>query len=130
MSTITIARPEVEISNAVKELTKLQPENFTILHCSMEADDETLIRIWPQTYIVEDTGERKKMLHAFNISLMPNWTIPILHGNKAKFTLVFEGLSKACKNFFMVEFIPAPNGFFTNDILRNKTDVYQVEVFS
>ena len=130
MPTITKAKPEVEISNAVKELTKIQPENFTILHCRMVVDEETLIRIWPQTFLIEDTGNRKKLLHAFNISLMPNWTIPILHGNKAKFTLVFEGLSKGCTNFFMLEDIPEPGGFYTADTPRNKTDVYSVEIFS
>ena len=130
MSTITKARPEVEISEAVKKLTQLQPENFTILHCSMVVDEETLIRIWPQTFLIEDGGDRKKLIKAFNISLMPNWTIPIIKGAEARFTLLFEGLSKGCENFYMLEDIPESGGFYTENILRNKTDVYKVIVLS
>ncbi len=130
MATITKARPEVEISEAVKKLIQLQPENFTILHCSMNVDEETLIRIWPQTFLIEDSGNKKKLLKAYNISLMPNWTIPVINGNKAKFTLLFEGLSKGCNSFFMLEDIPEQGGFYTADIERNKTDVYSVDVFS
>lgn len=129
MATITKARPEVEISEAVKKLTQLQPENFTILHCTLFADAETLIRIWPQTFLFEEGGDKKKLIKAFNISLMPNWTIPVINGNKAKFTLLFEGLSKDCTSFFMLEDIPEQGGFFTADIERNKTDVYSVDIF-
>lgn len=130
MPTITEARPEVEISEAVKKLTQLQPENFTILHCSLAADFDTLIRIWPQTFLIEDSGNKRKLIKAFNISLMPNWTIPIIKGAEARFTLLFEGLSKGCENFYMLEDIPELGGFFTESILRNKTDVYKVKVFS
>jgi len=89
------------------------------------------LRIWPSTFLIENSGERKKLLHAENIGLMPDWMLCEGDGrSRYRFTLYFEGLSKACTKFYMLEDIPEPRGFYTEEILRNDTDVYEAVVKS
>jgi hypothetical protein len=85
----------------------------------------TAIRIWPTTFLIQDNSDRKKLLHAFNISPYPNWKI-VNEGHV--FTLVFEGLDKHCLLFDVVEDIPEMGGFRFENIKRNDTDVYWVDV--
>lgn len=40
------------------------------------------------------------------------------------FTLIFEELSKGCKNFDLIEMIPQSGGFEAFNISRNNMDVY------
>ena len=111
--------PEVsfEVSSLVLE------ERTTIVHCTLLED--SFIRIWPTTYLVQEDGGRKPMIQAFNIVAYPNWKlVPAGH----RFTLVFEGLDKGCAVFEMVEDIPEPGGFRSGPLQRNKTDVYSLEV--
>lgn len=126
---ILIAKPQVEVDEAVKALVKEQTESCTILHCRFLSED-TAIRIWLSTFLFEEDGKRKQLIKAFNISLMPQWTLAKPVNNYIHFTLLFEGLSKTCSNFYMLEDIPEPSGFYSESISRNKTDVYQVEVYS
>ncbi|MBL7917695.1 MAG: hypothetical protein JNM96_04810 [Bacteroidia bacterium] len=110
---------------SVEELTEVKvlesEERQTIIHCT--CGDDYAYRIWPSTFLIEkETGRRTKLLTAFNISFAPNWTL-----NDGKgFTLIFEGLSKACTMFDLIEEIPQAGGFEVRDIPRNKMDVYQV----
>lgn len=113
-----------------KKVTKPleETERQTIVHCShfLEAGDG--IRIWKTTYLVEiPTGRKRKLLHAENISIYPTWTIMDKGGNY-KFTLIFEGLSKDCGSFDLIEEIPQPGGFECRGIKRNQTDVYRVTI--
>ena len=98
-------------------------ERSTIVHCSVS--DADAIRIWPSTFLVQDNGDRKKLLHAFHISPYPNWTF--VEGDHT-FTLVFEGLDKSCLLFDLYEDIPEAGGFYIENIERNKTDVYHLDV--
>lgn len=108
-----------------EELTEVKTlqseERQTIVHCS--CGDDYAYRIWPSTYLIErGTGKRAKLLTAYNISFAPQWTL-----NDGKgFTLIFEGLSKACAVFDLKEIIPQEGGFEISGIQRNTTDVYQV----
>lgn len=98
-------------------------DRSTIIHCLIR--HATGIRIWPSTFLVQENGTRKKMLFAYNITQHPQYTWV---DNGHIFTLVFEGLDKSCSQFHLLEDIPEPGGFYRENIQRNKTDVYTVEV--
>lgn len=113
----------VEIEEQV-EVKKLESEERqTIIHCSCNGDGSEAYRIWPTTYLVEHgSNKRAKLITAFNISFAPTWTLNDGRG----FTLIFEGLSKDCKSFDLIEMIPQAGGFEVFNIPRNKSDVYYV----
>lgn len=110
-----------ETEEVVEVKTLESEERQTIVHCT--CDEVYAYRIWPSTYLIEHgTGKQAKLITAFNISFAPQWTL-----NDGKgFTLIFEGLSKACASFDLKEIIPQEGGFEFNNIQRNSTDVYQV----
>lgn len=111
--------PVVEEKVEVKTLES--EERQTIVHCT--CGDDYAYRIWPSTFLIEQgTGRKAKLLTAFNISFAPQWTLNDGRG----FTLIFEGLSKGCTSFDLVEEIPQAGGFEARNIPRNKMDVYQV----
>ena len=123
--------PEVEeeIEIKTKKKTKTQTleeeERQTIVHCTYQP--EMAVRIWPSTFLIEkESGRKVKLITAFNITFAPEWTFA-LNGNN-KFTLIFEGLSKGCTMFDLMEIIPLPDPFVVRNIARNKSDVYQVQV--
>lgn len=110
---------ETEVLSEVKTLQS--EERQTIVHCS--CGDDYAFRIWPSTHLIEHgTGRQARLITAFNISFAPQWTL-----NDGKgFTLIFEGLSKACTSFDLKEIIPQEGGFEVTNIKRNTMDVYQV----
>jgi hypothetical protein len=124
MSTSNTTLPDSTPSISEKAKTLESEERQTILHCSME-EGEYAYRVWPSTFLIErGSGRRAKLITAFNVSFAPEWTL-----NDGKgFTLIFEGLSKTCTLFDLVETIPQDGGFEVKGIVRNKTDVYHVLV--
>jgi hypothetical protein len=108
-----------EIEKEVKVLES--EERQTIVHCRVS--DDYAYRIWPSTFLIEkESGRRAALITAFNISFAPQWTL-----NDGKgFTLIFQGLSKGCQLFDLVEEIPQEGGFAVRGLLRNSSDVYQV----
>ncbi len=129
-TSIEIARPQVEIDDAIRELLQVQPEKCTIVHCKFAIDSGSMYRIWPHTFLIEDSGSRRGLIKAFNISLMPNWTLYFDATGVVRFTLIFEGLSCNCSNFTLLEDIPESGGFYSEVIARNSSDVYEVTVQS
>lgn len=125
----TIAKPQIEIDAAIKELTQHKTEQCTIVHCRFFTAEPTGVRIWPTTFLIEDTGLNVQLIKTFNISLSPHWTHHFVFNDFIRFTLVFEGLSKACKSFHVLEQIAEPFAFYSKSIIRNKIDVYTTEVF-
>lgn len=111
--------PEVNI-----EVDALQlEERTTIVHCTLVED--SFIRIWPTTFLVQQDGVRKPLVQAFGIAAYPEWRLaPAGH----RFTLVFEGLDKACPAFTLIEDIPEPGGLLIGPLSRNASDVYWLEV--
>lgn len=96
-------------------------ERQTIVHCSIDA--EMAYRIWPSTFLIErGSGKRAKLITAFNISFAPEWTLSSSGG----FTLIFEGLSRECRVFDLIEDIPQEGGFKATGIVRNESDVYHL----
>jgi hypothetical protein len=125
---LTIARPQVQIDEDIKLHVQHATENCTIVHCIYTGNEESMaVRIWPSTFLVQDDGNRRKLIKAFNISLMPDWTYH--HSGEARFTLLFEGLTKDCSSFYLLEDIPEAGGFYSDTMIRNSTDVYRAEIF-
>jgi hypothetical protein len=119
---------ETEEITKTKKKAKTKPleseERQTIIHCTY--NPESAVRIWPSTFLIEkESGRQAKLLTAFNISFAPEWTLAT-NGNK--FTLIFEGLSKECQQFDLVEVIDLPDPFVIRNIQRTKSDVYNLQV--
>ncbi|RYY87988.1 MAG: hypothetical protein EOO15_10335 [Chitinophagaceae bacterium] len=119
----TLTRPTFKPDISFEVATLPDPERNTIVHVTLP--ELTLARIWPTTFLVQDDGTRKGLLHAFNITQYPNWKF-FFPGER--FTLVFEGLDRNCLLFDLFEDIPEPGGFYIENIERNKSDVYHVEM--
>lgn len=118
--TKTTTQSETEVATE----TMVAEENQTIVHCICGQD--AYYRIWPSTFLIEHgTGNQAKLITAFNVSFYPQW-MPKAPGQK--FTLIFEGLSKACVVFDLKEIIPQEGGFEVNSIVRNNSDVYTVTI--
>lgn len=123
-----MSEPDVLIQEQTETEVKVQTlqdeERQTIVHCQCAVENSEAYRIWSSTYLVEHGSDRRaKLLTAFNISFAPTWTLNDGRG----FTLIFEGLSKNCRSFDLIEFIPQAGGFEVFNIPRNKTDVYHVK---
>lgn len=124
-----IVKPGVD----VKVFTSIDPltldDSYIYVHCYFRNKWENmLIRIWKTTYLVDSvSGTRSKLVHAENITFAPVWT-RIPDGQPYTFLLIFSGLPKSCKQFDLVEEIPEPGGFFIQNISRNTTDVYHIDV--
>lgn len=87
-----------------------------------------LIRIWKTTYLVDrGSGSKSKLVHAENISFAPEWTL-VPDKKPFRFLLIFDALPRTCSSFDLVEEIPQAGGFHVEGIIRNKTDVYHVDI--
>lgn len=128
MSVITIAKPQVEIDEEVRHLVQTQEERVTIVHCYYLSAFPTYARIWPTTYLIEEDGTKRQLLHAFNISFAPNWTKYRVANDYVRFTLLFEALGRTCNLFHLKEEISESQAFYTHNIQRNRSDVYEAEL--
>ena len=118
-------QPETETEEVTEVKTLESEERQTIVHCKCYGEGTDAYRIWPSTYLIEHGSDRRaRLITAFNISFAPQWTLNDGRG----FTLVFEGLSKTCKSFDLIEMIPQAGGFEVFNIQRNEMDVYHVTV--
>ena len=106
----------------------LEEQGQVIVHCHYKSLADMSIRIWKTTYLIcNQSGKKRKMLHAENIANHPHWTF--VKGNmNHTFTLIFSMLPKSCDSFDLMEQIPEPGGFKVIGILRNKEDVYHVRL--
>ena len=124
---VTTIRKTKVVEKEQKTLVETN-ERQTIVHCKHFLNAGDGIRIWKTTYLVEKpSGNKRKLMHAENISMHPTWTVMDKDG-MYKFSLYFEGLSKGCLSFDLIEIIPQPGGFAVSDIHRNGSDVYQVTI--
>ena len=124
-----VIKPEVD-TDALTHIDAVTLEDsYVYVHCNFRNKWENmLIRIWKTTYLIDSlSGTRSKLVHAENISFAPVWT-RIPDGQQYSFLLIFSGLPKSCKQFDLVEEIPEPGGFFIQNISRNETDVYHIDV--
>lgn len=126
-----ITDPKTKISQDLLEQLKSQvmEQGQVIVHCLFfNLSIWSRIRIWPSTYLYDLHSDHvSRLVHAENITFYPQWMITPL--GDYFFTLVFTGLPKSCSVFDLVEECDTENGaFIVKGILRNKTDVYYVEV--
>lgn len=127
MSVITVTPKRLAIP---AELQDVHPERQTIVHCTLSAAglpahqrEGTLVRIWPTTYLIQENGLRRNLIHFERIAPFPYWMPVILPHT---FTLIFEGLDAGCQVFDLIEEIPQEGGFEVKGIARNAQDVYRV----
>ena len=128
---VIVAEPQVETAISEQLATVVSPEKQTVLHCRLKTSFFSYIRIHPTTYLIENTGEKRKLITTVDISVAPEWCAGNYKSGYNFFTLIFEGLSNDCSSFHLQEFA-GPNEtnlFETAVIQRNKTDVYEVVVF-
>ena len=126
----TTATPAVKFDDKLKDeiLSQIQEESVVIVHCTYNDEIDGNIRIWKSTFLIDKaTGDRSNMHHAENISIAPEWTY-VPKGKTYRFTLIFAPLPKSCELFDLLEDIPQAGGFFIQNIKRNKSDVYHVNI--
>lgn len=130
-ASITPATPAVQLEDSpvLELLESVDEAGQVIVHASLTCSAPwELVRVWPSTYLIDrDSDHRSALLHATNISLAPVWT-PLVQGQTLRFTLVFEGLPKDCRHFDFAEIIPEPGGFLIENIERNNSDVYRIDL--
>jgi hypothetical protein len=127
MAEISIEKPVFKPDISFTPKLQLFEEKVTIVHCTYifpAIYEPVVIRIWPTTYLIQDDGNRKKLLQGYNITPFPEWKL-VKSGHR--FTLIFEGLDKECRVFDLLEDIPEPGAFRFEHIERNKTDVYRLD---
>lgn len=127
MTTI-ISKPKIHVDEEILHYLQTEEQRTTIVHCRIFSPFPTLARIWRSTYLVEENGRKVSLIKAFNIAMAPDWTWFVSENGVVCFTLLFEGLSKGCNLFHLLEDIDEPGGFYSGKIERNKTDVYVVEL--
>jgi hypothetical protein len=89
-TTVEIIKPVFKPKIQFEASALTDTEQFAIVHCTIT--HFTAIRIWSTTYLVQENGNRKKLLHAFNIPAYPDYKY-LDAGHR--FTLVFERLDKS-----------------------------------
>lgn len=128
----TKTKIKVEIDQDVKDLIKSenQEERQVVLHCTSIS---TAVRVWPSTYLYDkSSSHQSKLISIYNITWGPTWKH--FTGDKpACFTLVFSALPKGVTAFDLREILPPQAGlgapFIACNIIRNKTDVYNIELY-
>ncbi len=131
MTTLIETQPtKIDAATLLQLQLRQLEERQVIVHCLFKCPPsrELLIRIWKTTFLIDNHSSHKsKLLFFDNISLYPEWTL-VKAGSRFKFTLLFSGLPEDCVSFDLFEDIPAAGGFYIPAIVRNKTDVYSVEI--
>jgi hypothetical protein len=122
-------KPLVEVETVTLTDTEVNEDSFVYVHCYFNNSyKDMLIRIWKTTFLIDRaSGTRSKLVHVENISYAPAWT-KIPDGSTYSFLLIFTALPRSCQYFDLVEEISQPGGFFIENISRNETDVYHVDL--
>ena len=123
------ARPQTEVETLTVVDTETREESFVYVHCYFHNTwKDMLVRIWKTTYLIDRaSGSKSVLVHTENISIAPVWT-HIPDGKTYQFLLIFSALPKSCQSFDLLEDISQPGGFFIENISRNETDVYHIDI--
>ncbi len=123
---ITTNEPTEQIK--IEFLISAIEERQTIVHCSLWMSSNNGMRATPETFLIDKlNGKKYKILTALGIAFYPQWTRTYNEGYQ-NFTLIFEGLGGDCIMFDLIEESEDPSLFASFNILRNKTDVYNVRL--
>lgn len=123
------AKPEVDLELLAVLRPDLLNDSYVYVHCHFNnVWDNTLIRIWKSTFLVDrDSPSKSELVHAENISMAPQWTI-IPDRQPFSFLLIFSSLPKNCVIFDLVEDIAEADGFHVRNVKRNEKDVYHINL--
>lgn len=135
MSATIIKKPKTSISEDILKKIKEQTEEMgqVVLHFVFHTPDvllgDSLIRIWPSTYLYDlHSSHKSELVHIENITYYPDWYL-CPAGSESFFTLIFNGLPKSCTAFDFIEHCTNQSGAFqVKNIQRNKTDVYFLQL--
>jgi len=135
MAATIIKKPETFISKQLLNQIKTQSEEMgqVVLHFVFHTPDmlfgDSLIRIWPTTYLYDlHSAHKSELVHIENITYYPDWYL-CPAGTESYFTLIFSGLPKSCTAFDFIEHCTNQSGAFqVKNIQRNKTDVYFLQL--
>jgi len=119
--------PKTDVEVDVETKVDVNQESHVYVHCYVD-QMVGAVRVWKTTYLIDNgSGHRSKLVHAENISYAPQWTL-IPGSGRFRFLLIFDALPRACSSFDLFEDIPQAGGFHIEGILRNKSDVYHVDI--
>lgn len=135
MSPTIIKKPDTRISEKLLKQIRSQTEEMgqVVLHFVFKTPNEgmgdTLIRIWPTSYLYDvHSAHRSDLVHIENITYYPTWFL-CPAGTETFFTLIFSGLPKSCTAFDFIEHCSNQSGAFrVLNIQRNKSDVYFLQL--
>lgn len=135
MAATIIKKPETFISSQLLRQIKSQTEEMgqVVLHFVFKTPEmlfgDTLIRIWPTSYLYDlGSAHKSELVHIENITYYPDWYL-CPAGSETYFTLIFSGLPKSCTAFDFIEHCTNQSGAFeVKNIQRNKTDVYFLQL--
>lgn len=146
----TESHVSIEVSNDLLE--SFEEEGFTYLHCTYITSPRYTSGWWiniSENCVLTNGEEEIKMLNAMNIPLSPNKHFFKKFGDRLQFTLIFPAVPKSWDTFDFIEctntiqkvegrFDPAggvtfrtiveSKGFYINNITRNSTGVYKVNI--
>lgn len=123
-----ITEPKIAEKEEVRVGVSAEEERQVIIHCFMYFPKGGGVRIWKSTYLRDKfSGHRSWLVNVFGVSLAPVWML-VEAGQTVHFTLTFEPLPSSCVLFDLVEDIPVQGGFFVENIVRNKEDVYRIRI--
>lgn len=124
----TLQEEKIDIAPELLEQVQTQVEKQVIVHGVARAKPRcgATLRLWKSIVLIpKESTKQCQLIQSFNIALYPVWQ-HILPGKSHHFTMIFEGLPKACSQFDLVEMIPEPGGFEIRNIIRNELDVYHL----
>lgn len=123
----TIEKTSIEIDEAL--LAACEEKKHTIVHCKVQSYGGP-VRVWKTTRLEDIRGGRAALLFALGVSVYPNWSYIERADGYSYFTLIFEALPAEKAPFILLEDIPEPSGFFSPQLLRQNSEVYNTELFS
>jgi len=111
----------------------LEPEGQTILHCRYVSKDKYKnggwVNIYKSTFLLNpDTKDFLSLVKAMDIPVSPGRHFFKEPGQLKQFTLLFPYVPKHWKRFHLVELVKGGDGFRVQDIERNASGVYQIEL--
>lgn len=135
MSPTIIKKPETKISTKLLREIKTKTEEMgqVVLHFVFQTSEsmlgDTLIRIWPTTFLYDlGSSHKSDLVHIENITYYPDWYL-CPAGTETFFTLIFSGLPKSCSAFDFIEHCTNQAGAFeVRNIQRNNSDVYFLQL--
>ena len=140
----------IEVSNDLLE--SFEEEGFTYLHCTYITSPRYISGWWVnicENCVLTNAEEEIKMLNAMNIPLSPNKHFFKKFGDSLQFTLIFPAVPKSWDSFDFIEYttntrtvegnidlaagiisrnIVESKGLYINNITRNSTGVYKVNI--